>query len=121
MDKTMLWVDGRAVKTPSTFAWGLQDVSGSQAGRVELNDLMYKNRTSQKRKLSLGWNNPNVAETAAILQAFNPEYISIRYPDALSGTYQTREFYVGDRSTSLRSWMPGRERYTSVTFDVIER
>lgn len=116
----MMWVNGVAIKTPSSFSWGLQDVSDSASGRTQ-DALMHKNRIAQKRKLSLSWLAPTPAETAAILQAFNPEYISITYPDAMSGQNETRTFYVGDRSAPMKIWNVGHKRYETLSFDVIER
>lgn len=110
------------VKTPSAFEWGLSDVSDEDSGRVkDDNDTMYKNRTSQKRKLNLAWNGPTPAEAAEILQAFNPEYVFVEYPDAMSGTTEVREFYVGDRSAPMHIWTVNNKRYTQVSFNIIER
>ena len=116
----MIYVDGTAVKNPSSFTWGLQDVSDSASGRT-LDSLMHKNRIAQKRKLSLSWNHPSKEETAQILQAFNPEYISVRYPDAMSGSDETRVFYVGDRSAPMKIWTINNKRYSQISFDLIER
>lgn len=116
----MLWVDGVKIKTPSDFTWGLQDVSDSASGRTQ-DALMHKNRVAQKRKLSLGWAAPTPQEASAILQAFNPEYVEITYPDAMSGQNETRTFYVGDRSSPMKIWTIGNKRYASLSFDVIER
>lgn len=110
------------IKTPSSFQWGLSDVSDSDSGRVQDdNDTMYKNRTSQKRKLELSWNAPSVEETSAILQAFNPEYFFVKYPDALSGEYETREFYCGDRTAPVHMWTVNNKRYSKVSFNIVER
>lgn len=116
----MIIVDGVEMPCPSSFTWGLQDVSDSDAGRT-LDALMHKNRIAQKRKLSLQWNAKDPSETAFILQAFNPEYINVTYPDALSGTDETRTFYVGDRSAPVWRWFSGKKYYESVSFDIIER
>ncbi len=82
---------------------------------------MHKNRVGQKRKIALGWNNPTKEEAAAILQAFNPEYINVTYPDAMSGTDETREFYVGDRSAPMKMWTVKKKIYSQISFDIIER
>lgn len=119
MDELLI-VDGVKVKAPSSLTWGLQDNSDSDAGR-DNDDLMHKNRTSQKRKLNLSWNGPTPAETAAILQAFNPEYIEVTYNDAMSGEAETRTFYVGDRSAPVAIWTVNHKRYTSISFNIIER
>lgn len=114
--------DLREIKAPSSFQWGLEDNSASDAGRVQdENDTMYKNRTSQKRKISLSWNGTTPEETAEILQAFNPEYIFVKYPDAMSGKEEVREFYVGGRSAPVKIWTINNKRYSNVSFNIIER
>lgn len=117
---SMILVGGVAIKTPSTFSWGLQDISDSDAGRTD-DTVMHKNRIGQKRKISLAWNNPTREETATILQAFNPEYVMVTYPDAMSGLNEIREFYVGDRSAPIKMWNVGNKRYEQLAFDIIER
>lgn len=115
----MIKVDGVEMPTPSSFSWGLQDISASESGRTD-DTIMHKNRVGQKRKLSLQWNAKDKATTAKILKAFNPEYISVTYPDAMSGNDETRTFYVGDRTASVKLWWVGKQLYESISFDIIE-
>lgn len=114
----ILFVNGSAVAAPSSYVWGLQDVSASDAGRTE-DTLMHKERLSQKVKIELSWKYATIAEAAAILTAFNPEYVSITYLDAKAGDFLTKTFYVGDRSAplynaTLRLW-------ENISFNVIEQ
>ena len=116
----MITVDGVAMPCPSTFSWGLQDISAAESGRTD-DTIMHKNRVGQKRKISLAWVAKDWQTTARILQAFNQEYIMVRYPDMMSGNYETREFYVGDRSAPVLFWWVGNKRIEQVSFDIIER
>ncbi len=116
----MIYVNGVAVKTPSSFSWGLQDVSDSASGRTQ-DALMHKNRIAQKRQLSFSWASPTPEESASILQMFNNEYVDITYPDAMSGKDETRKFYVGDRSAPMKAWTIDNKRYETLSFEVIER
>lgn len=110
------------VRAPDTMTWGLQDVSSSDAGRTnDANATMHKGRVAQKRKVSLGWKNPDGATVAAILQAFNPEYVFVRYLDPMANAYETREYYVGDRSAPFSQITVGGVTYTNLSFDIIER
>lgn len=123
---TMLWVDGKAISPdPSSMSWGLQDISASDAGRVQdAGNTMYKMRTSQKVKIDLEWTMPTSAQAAAILQAFNPEYISVTYFDAMANAFQTKEFYVGDRSAPMKWYNLGGNkgtRFSTLSFNIIER
>lgn len=108
---------------PYKLEWGLMDVSSDDAGRVmDANATMYKERLCQKRKLNLAWREITNAQASAILQAVNPEYFYVRYWDVMDNRWETREFYVGDRSAPFR-WFEilGGTRYSEVSFDLIER
>lgn len=108
---------------PYKLEWGLMDVSSDDAGRVmDANATMYKERLCQKRKLNLAWREITNAQASAILQAVNPEYFYVRYWDVMDNQWETREFYVGDRSAPFR-WFEilGGTRYSEVSFDLIER
>ncbi len=108
---------------PYKLEWGLMDVSSDDAGRVmDANATMYKERICQKRKLNVAWREITNAQASAILQAVNPEYFYVRYWDVMDNRWETREFYVGDRSAPFR-WFEilGGTRYSEVSFDLIER
>ena len=120
MDEIMITVDGVAMPCPSTFTWGLQDVSAGESGRTD-DTIMQKNRLGQKVKIGLAWNGKDWQTTSKIMKAFNPEYIHVRYPDMLSGQYETREFYVGDRSAPVKLWTVGKKIIEQISFDIIER
>ena len=107
-----------AVKCPAAYQWSLSDLSNSAAGRTE-DTLMHKNRIGQKVKLSLEWKNITNAECSAILKAFNPEYISVEYLDAMEGKYVTKTFYVGDRSAPLYNCKKGI--WSNVAFNITEQ
>lgn len=120
MADIMITVDGVAMPCPSAYTFGLQDVSAADSGRTD-DTVMHKNRVGQKRTIALQWNGKTWSETSRIMQAFNPEYISVRYPDMLSGQYETRTFYVGDRSAPVKWWYAGKQIVDSISFNIIER
>ena len=115
----MMLVDGVELPTPSTFEWGMIDVSASDSGRTQ-DGKMHKNRIAQKRQIKLSWSGTDKARTAKILQMVNPEYIRVTYPDAMSGTDETRTFYVGDRTAPIKIWTVGNKRYEVLSFPLIE-
>lgn len=119
-NNTMIKVNGAWIKTPSSFSWGLQDVSASDAGRTQ-DALMHKNMVAQKRKVALTWAAPTPAEARAILTAFNSEYFNVTYYDPLDGDMVTRTFYAGDKSAPVKVWMANNKRYEQISFDIIER
>lgn len=116
----MIQVDGVKIKTPSTFIWGLQDVSASDAGRTD-DAVMHKNRVAQKRKIDLSWAMPNKEEARDILTSFNPEYINVTYYDPLDGANVTKTFYTGDKTAPVKIWTVNNKRYELISFSIIER
>jgi len=116
----MLKVNGVAIKTPSELTWGLQDVSADSAGRTQ-DALMHKDRVAQKITLNLSWNGLTFAETSTIVNAFNPEYVDVTYPDPLAGRVITKKFYVGDRSAPFKLYTSGNKLMEKLSFNLIER
>ncbi len=106
--------------TPSEFTYGLQDISASDSGRTQ-DGLMHKNRITQKVKLNLGFWGLRPEETARLLQAFNPEYVEVEYPDAMSGHNEIRTFYTGDKTAPVEMWVVNNKAYSKISFNIIER
>ena len=100
--------------------WICQIPQACDSGRDD-KGYMYKGRVTQKVKIELSWSavKPSVAST--ILNAFNPEYINVRYFDPKANAYQIKNFYVGDRSAPTKIWAVGQKIYETVSFDIIER
>lgn len=111
-------VDGAYIPIPSEYQYDLQDVSAPNSGRTE-DALMHKQRVAQKVKIELKWNNIKTSEVSEILNAFNPEYLNITYLDAKAGGFQTKTFYVGDRTAPL--YNAELALWQDVSFNIIER
>lgn len=121
MASTVFWkVDGATMPCPTSWQWGLQDVSLGESGRTD-DALMHKNRVAQKRKIQVGYNIIDKSVATLVLNAINPEYIDVYYYDLLAGAYETRTFYVGDRSAPFKYWWDGKNILESLSFDLIER
>lgn len=83
--------------------------------------IMHKNRVAQKRKIQVGYSGVKDTVAKTVLQAINPEYINVYYYDLMDGDFQTRTFYVGDRSAPFKWWWDGKHILESLSFDLIER
>lgn len=121
----MVTLNGVSVIDPSALTWGLQDVSASDAGRDESeNATMHKMLITQKRTYSLAWNMIDPVNASIILKAINQyENFECRLWDAMEGEYQTRTYYVGDRTAPMQQWMPNREDgklFQKLSFTLIE-
>lgn len=111
-------VDGVSIPCPSSYLWKLEDVSAPDAGRTE-DTVMHKKRIGQLVGLELSWQNISTAKASKILQAFNPEYISVRYLDPMANGYVTSTFYVGNRSVPM--YNATLDVWSNVSFNIIKR
>lgn len=118
--EVMIKVDGVAMPCPSQFEWSLQRVSAGESGRDDTGK-MHVNQVTQKRKVKLVWLGKDWQTTSQILKAFNPQYIKVTYPDMLSGKYETRTFYTGDRTAPVKLWWTNNKLMEQIAFDIIER
>lgn len=98
--------------------WALQDLSAKSAGRTEDN-TMQKKRIGQVEKLTLTWKYLRTPELSKILQLFNNEYVEIEYFSPLTGFYQNRVFYTGDRKAVPLNYKHGA--WESLSFSVTSR
>lgn len=119
MDEIII-VDGKTFKCPSSLKWKKSDISASTAGRTD-DARMHKDLVAQKRTLSLGWINLSKEEIHEVLTAFSPEYVNVTYWDPLDGKDVKRNFYTGDMEADVKWWAKGRERYSTLSFEIIER
>lgn len=111
-------VNDKYIRCPSSYLWKLEDVSAADAGRTE-DTMMHKKRVGQVVGLELSWQNIPTNEVSELLKAFNPEYITVCYLDAMEGKYVTSEFYVGNRSAPMYNSRLGL--WQNVSFNIIER
>lgn len=113
---------GNITLVPSSMTWDLEDISSSDTGRSQ-SGLMYQKIVARKRKLSLSWKAVTKEEAQVILSAVVDEspYLSVTYPDALSGTNERRTFYVSAKTAPVYTWQVNKKIYSSISFDLIER
>ena len=70
MANTVSWfkAEGIALPAPTSYQWDQEDVSKSDAGRVE-SGMMYKKKIGSVRAVSVVWKNLSTSEISTILQA----------------------------------------------------
>lgn len=116
--RTILKINGSFIPDPSELQWGLQSVSDSNAGR-SMDGKMHVNLVTRKRKLELRWNGIDFNATKEVLQAVNPETFIVEFHDALINKTYSGRFYVGDRTSMVKSYVEGYRR-NDVAFNIIE-
>jgi len=111
-------VDSAEVPSPSKYKFILSDVSSADSGRTA-DGKMWKEKVGQLVKIELEWSYLSSTEVSTILQAFDPEYITVEYYNAKSAAFVTSVFYVGDRTAPMYNSRLGL--WEGLTLNIIER
>lgn len=116
----VLTIGNWAAPTPSSMQIGVSDISSDNAGRNAAGEML-KDKITQKVKLSCTWDWLENAQCSALLQAVDPIYFSVTYPDPKTGANRTATMYCGDRTApvyQIKNDVPG---WKDVSFDLIEK
>lgn len=115
------------VPDPTSVKFGYNDISSADAGRTnDANVTMRKNLIARKRTISLTWSNLDGARTKAVLRAFRPEYVYVRYFEPEDNAWAVRRFYTGNKSVDVGAYYPtatfgiGGVTYKAISFNIIE-
>lgn len=106
------------VPCPTSYTVKYSDVSAADAGRTE-DGKMHKMMIAQKVHVELEWKYLKTADSATILNAFDYEYLNVKYYDPMRQADVVKEFYTGDRS--IQSYSTRQGLWTNITFNIIER
>lgn len=115
----MLKINGVQIATPKTFKVDISDLDG-EAGRNARGNLI-RDRVAVKRKLECEWPPLKDNEISAVLQAVKNEFFQVSYPDPMTGSVQTKTFYVGDRSAPMYYKDGNQYLWQGLTMNLIER
>lgn len=119
----MVSFNGVPVIDPSTWSCGEQDISKAGSGRDEA-AKMHTGKFAQKVTYKLGWNMIDPVNASQILQAVGDmRNFKATLFDPKACDYVERTFYVDDRTSVMKQWMPDRVDgmvYSEVGFTIIE-
>jgi hypothetical protein len=104
---------------PSAYAVGIQDITEAIRNG---NGTLIADRIATKRTIDVSWLYLTNAQMAQILTLFTSNfYVSVTYPDPVSGTNETRTFYPGDRKGGVFKLQSGNiVGWKDVSFSMIE-
>ena len=94
----------------STLSITYQDTSDSDSGRSPLTGSMWKGYIGTLRTLKCSWNSLYPDHTRKILQAVKGlNRFPVQFYDPESGEYVTSDFYVGDRTSDIKTFYSNHE------------
>lgn len=118
----MIKINGKDLpKYPSAFTPTVSDLDNGETTQRTMDGLLHRDRIAVKIKLALSFNLLKWSEIAEIMQMIGDEFFEVTYPDIYTGAYETKTFYVGDRSSPLALIRDGEMYWQNLSFNLIER
>lgn len=116
----MLKVNGVAIATPSVCQVDIADIDGEGANR-NANGEMLRDRVAVKRKLNLEWGALEDSQISTLLKAVSSIFFTVEFPDPMEGKRLTKTFYVGDRNAPMYSCSKGKNLWSGLKMNFIEK
>lgn len=102
--------------------WTRNDIDGPNAGRTQGNATMIRDRVAIKIRLDITCRPLTAAETSKVLQAIEPEFVTVVYDDPMSGEVASRTMYSNNIPATFLLHRPdGTDWWSGITFPLIER
>jgi hypothetical protein len=114
----MIEINNILIPTPSSLKFGIMDISNSE--RNSKGEMLI-DRIATKRKLTLNWNYLEPYDLSNLLALVNNIFFFVKYPDPMTGDFETKTYYCGDRSIGMFSYIDGKPRWNDISFDLIEK
>ena len=115
----MLKINGVAVAAPKVFKVDISDIDG-ETNRNAKGDMI-RDRVATKRKLNCEWAPLTMAQISTLLKAVKGVFFTVEYPDPMEGSFITKTFYVGDRTTPMLYMKDGVPMWEGLSMNFIER
>lgn len=115
----MLKINGVSITAPKVFKVDISDLD-AEAGR-NANGRLMRDRVAVKRKLECEWAPLKDSEISVVLNAVKNVFFEVTYPDPMTGSEQTKTFYVGDRSAPMYYKQGNQHLWQGLSMNLIER
>lgn len=82
---------------PTEFSVTPLDIDNGESSVRTADGTLTRDRIAVKRQINMSWGLLKWTEISSILQAMSGIFFDFYYPDPMSGIYETKTFYVGNR------------------------
>ena len=115
----MLKINNVSIAVPSAFQVDIQDIDG-ESNRNAKGELL-RDRIAVKRKLNCEWPPLTAEECSTLLNAVSSVFFNVYYPDSMTGNFETKRMYVGDRSIPALYMKDGKVFWKGLKMNFIEK
>lgn len=82
---------------PKDFTVTVLDLDNDESTERTADGTLSRDRVTVKRQIEMSWNAIPWASVSALLTAMQDVFFDFYYPDPMTGQYETKKFYVGNR------------------------
>lgn len=86
---------------PTVFIPTILDIDDASVSVRMLDGTLNREVIATKRQIQVEWSYLKWADMSALLQAMSPKFFNMTYPDPMTGQYETKVFYVGNRPAPI--------------------
>lgn len=84
---------------PSQFTVTTLDLDDGESSVRTADGTLNRDRIAVKRQIEMNWGPLPWATISALLRSMENVFFPVTYPDPMTGQYETKTFYVGNRPT----------------------
>lgn len=106
---------------PEKFIPTILDIDDSDTSVRMSDGTLNRNRIAVKRQLEMSWGVLEWEAVSSILKAMENVFFDVYYPDIMSGQYETRTFYVGNRPAPFVVSQGGRIMWSGLKITLTEK
>lgn len=106
---------------PKEFKVTVLDIDDGSSTVRTSDGTLNRDRIAVKRQIDMSWGVLKWAEASALLQAVSPVFFDVYYPDPMTGQYETKTFYVGNRPAPVAVAKGSEILWNDFTMTLTER
>lgn len=117
---SVIQFNGEDIASPLPFQVLISDQDKNSD--TDSNGDLHRNRITVKRKISLEWKMLSWPDISKILTLTEDTFFKCRYPDPKTGNFETKIFYVGDRTAPICVEQPdGNVLWEGLSMEIAEK
>lgn len=117
---SIIQINGADIPAPLPFSVEIADQDLNSD--TDANANLHRNRVNVKRKIALEWGPLTWNQISTILTAMKDVFFDATYPDPLTGSYETKRFYVGNRKAPVcHVEDDGTIMWQALQLDIVEK
>lgn len=106
---------------PYRFVPTILDLDDAESTTRTADGTMTRDRVAVKRQIEMEFNALPWDKLSAILQSMSGVFFDVYYPDPMTGQYETKTFYVGNRVAPVALEKDGVIWWEGLTLTLTER